>query len=307
MADLKGNGWHLSQLQPAWAVLAGVLYLISQLPSGWFWRGILAALGQTVGLARALRAYYIGHLGKYVPGKAMVVVLRAALVGQPHVKTSMAVVAVFYETFTTMAVGAVLAALILVCTHREHAWLIAGSLALACVVGVPTFPPVFVRLLRLMRMTPATSVAVGAPDESVEIKVADSLPATAAAFSHWRLLARGWLTIAVGWIFAGASLWATLRAIGVENSELLADLSLCTATVALAVVLGFVSMLPAGVGVRDLALMQLLAPRLEQLAPDRGQLLAMIAVVVLRLIWLAAEGVLAVAIYPFGRHVNKAA
>ena len=32
-------------------------------------------LGQDVGLLETLRAYYIGHLGKYVPGKAMVIVL----------------------------------------------------------------------------------------------------------------------------------------------------------------------------------------------------------------------------------------
>src|SRR5262249_47987657 len=110
--DLKQRNWDFAQLQPGWLALSGFLYLVSQLPSGLFWHTVVSSLGQRVTLGRALRAYYIGHLGKYVPGKAMVVVLRAALVSQPHVKTSRAVVAVFYETFTTMAVGAVLAAVI---------------------------------------------------------------------------------------------------------------------------------------------------------------------------------------------------
>src|SRR5262245_42593159 len=127
ISELSQHGWTLGRLEPGWAAVCAVLYLMSQLPSGWFWHSVLVCMNQPVGLLRALRAYYIGHLGKYVPGKAMVVVLRTALVGQPRVKTTMAVVAVFYETFTTMAVGALLAALILLAIHREQKWLIVGS------------------------------------------------------------------------------------------------------------------------------------------------------------------------------------
>src|SRR5262245_7349041 len=66
LADLKEHGWQFHQLHAGWAVLSGVLYLISQFPCGWFWHGILRGLGQRVDLFTALRAYYIGHLGKYV-------------------------------------------------------------------------------------------------------------------------------------------------------------------------------------------------------------------------------------------------
>src|SRR5690554_5698135 len=68
LADLKQHGWQLQQLNVVWAIVCGVLYLLSQLPCGWFWHGILKGLGQPVHLFTALRAYYIGHLGKYVPG-----------------------------------------------------------------------------------------------------------------------------------------------------------------------------------------------------------------------------------------------
>ena len=292
--ELSQHGWTLGKLQPSWAAVSAGLYLISQLPSGWFWHSVLVRMNQPVGLLRALRAYYIGHLGKYVPGKAMVVVLRAALVGQPRVKTTMAVIAVFYETFTTMAVGALLAALVLLATHREQTWLIGGSLALSLLVGLPTLPPVFARLLRLMRI-----IAPNSADDTTE-------PAPTIHL-HAGLLIRGWTTIAIGWALAGASLWSALRAIGVDSTNSLADLPLCTATVALAVVLGFVSMLPAGVGVRDVALMELLAPRLEQLMPHQGELLALVAVVVLRLIWLAAEAALTAVLYPLGRTHPKRA
>jgi glycosyltransferase 2 family protein len=305
LTDLRQNGWQLSQLKPAWAVLAALLYLISQFPCGWFWHGVLQALGQPITLLRALRAYYIGHLGKYVPGKALVVVMRAGLLGSPEVKTSLAVVAVFYETFTTMAVGAVVAAIILLFTHREQTWLIVGSLGLAVLFVLPTLPPVFARLLRWMRMLQSETNSgepIAVHSTAHDFSTARQ-PQLAAAFIHPRanLLLRGWLSIAIGWFFAGASLWAVLRAIGVENVNFATDLPLDTAIVALAVALGFVSMLPAGFGVRDVVLLQLLAPRLEQLMPQQGQALALVAVVVLRLVWLAAEIALAALLFPLAR------
>ncbi len=291
--DLRRRNWQLDQLQVGWAVLSGVLYLVSQLPCGWFWHSVLGSLGQKVRLLRALRAYFIGHLGKYVPGKAMVVVMRAGLIGAPHVRTSLAVVAVFYETFTTMACGAALAFTVLIATHRDRPWLILGSLALAAIVGLPTVPVIFVRLLRLMRIVPAEPSLATAAEQISPLE-----PIGRRIHLRPAILARGWLTIGVGWLFAGASLWAAIRAVGVNDVKVIADLPLYTATVALAVVLGFISMLPAGVGVRDVALMQLLAPHIETLVPNQGQLLAFVAVIVLRLIWLMAEALLATIMYP---------
>lgn len=284
LSDLNQHGWQLDQLHAPWAVLSGVLYLISQFPCGWFWQGVLKGLGQRVDLFTALRAYYIGHLGKYVPGKAMVVVIRAGLIRGPNIKAVMAVVAVFYETLTTMACGAAVAAVLLIALEHESPQLILASIGLFIVVGLPTLPPAFSRLLRLTR------VARTEPNLTTE---PIHLPT--------RLLVRGWATIAVGWFFGGASLWAALRAIGVENAELLPQLPLCTAVTAMAVVLGFVSMLPAGVGVRDLVLMQLLVPRLDALSSGNGSTLAFVAVIVLRLIWLVAECALSAILYAVKR------
>jgi uncharacterized membrane protein YbhN (UPF0104 family) len=299
LSDLRDRGWQLSQLQLPWAVLSGCLYIASQIPCGWFWRTILARLNCRVGLLRALRAFFIGHLGKYVPGKAMVVVLRATLVGQPHVRTSMAVVAVFYETFTTMACGAAIASIYLLAAHRDKPWLILGSLAAAAAVTTPTILPVFRWLLKLMRISRAD------PNVAVAADVAAVVEATPAIALSPKTVLQGWVAIAIGWAFSGASLWTVLRAIGVENLTL-GDWPLCTATVALAVVLGFVSMIPAGFGVRDIALLELLAPRLEQLRPGEGQLLAFVAVIVLRLVWLAAEVVISAVLYPTVRKAKPA-
>ena len=100
---------HPRSLSPSWLALSGGLYLLALLPEGLFWHWALKALGQDVGLLETLRAYYIGHLGKYVPGKAMVIVLRTGLIHSHRVDTSIAVASVFLETLTMMAVGACIA------------------------------------------------------------------------------------------------------------------------------------------------------------------------------------------------------
>ena len=96
-----------------WLAAAALLYLAGLLPEGLFWHRVLRDLGQEAELAETLRAYFIGHLGKYVPGKAMVVVLRTGLIRSHRVDTRMAVASVFLETLTMMAVGACVAAAIL--------------------------------------------------------------------------------------------------------------------------------------------------------------------------------------------------
>ncbi len=73
-----------------------------------------------------LRAYYIGHLGKYVPGKAMVVILRTVMVRGHRVDAAVAAVSVFFETLTMMAVGAFMAAGILAVRLRKERDVVLG-------------------------------------------------------------------------------------------------------------------------------------------------------------------------------------
>ena len=80
--DLLQYRW---QPKPGWLLLAVVCYLIGYLPAGIYWHFILRKLGQQPTFYETIRAYYIGHLGKYIPGKAMVVVIRAALVRNERV------------------------------------------------------------------------------------------------------------------------------------------------------------------------------------------------------------------------------
>lgn len=117
MLKLREYDWDFSY---SWLAIAGAIYLVGLLPAGLFWWHVLRVLGQKTSLVETIRAYTVGHLGKYVPGKAMVVVLRAGLLPQGRTMASVAAAAVFYETLTMMAVGAFWAAAILAVWFRQH-------------------------------------------------------------------------------------------------------------------------------------------------------------------------------------------
>jgi uncharacterized membrane protein YbhN (UPF0104 family) len=265
---LAGYAW---QIRPLWLLLAGVLYLVGLLPSAAFWYGTLRRLGQTPGWWRALRAYYVGHLGKYVPGKAMVIVLRAGLVRGPGVDMAVATVSVFCETLTSMAVGAFLAAALLAVCFREQQFFIWIALGLMAVAVTPTLPPVFRRLAALAGVARRDPVAFARLQRLT-----------------FRWLLGGWLAIALGWAVIGLSLWATLRGLDITTAdgrlpEALAHLPLWTAAVSLATVAGFLSLIPGGAGVREAVLIGLMR-QTGFAAAD-----ALLAATMLRVVWLAAE------------------
>lgn len=264
------------EVRPGWLFIAGLAYLAGSVPSWWFWHRVLVAMGQQPQPLASFRAYYIGHLGKYVPGKAMVVVLRAALVRGPHVDTAVAAAAVFVETLTLVAVGAVLGGLLVIFNYRDQPWLVASAIGLIVCAAVPAWPPIFRRvviLLRLHRASPQIAPALGR--------------------LTFRLMAIGWATMAVGWFLMGFSLWATLAAMP-SPPELLENLphslSLLTAGVALALVAGFLSMLPGGFGVREFVVMTVLAPAF-------GEVAAVVSAILLRVIWLLAELAISLVLY----------
>ena len=125
-----------------WLAASGGLYLLGTLCCGVFWHRTLRVMGQPVSLPQALRAYYIGQLGKYVPGKAMVVILRAGLVRGQGVDTALAAASVFLETLTMMSTGALMAAAIVAVWFRGQTLLFWAALGhdgrrRSC----PRFPP----------------------------------------------------------------------------------------------------------------------------------------------------------------------
>lgn len=265
---------HPRSLSPAWMAASGGLYLAALLPEGLFWFWSLKALGQDIRLLETLRAYYIGHLGKYVPGKAMVIVLRTGLIHGHRVDTSIAVASVFLETLTMMAVGACISLPVLAIWFTNNPAFIAAAVGTAIVAGLPTLPPLFSRLARML--------GVGRASPAVAQKLS--------GFGY-RTLICGWAVMILGWVTMGTSLWAMLRGLQFEAS-LAQSWCLYTAIVAMAVVVGFASMIPAGLFAREAVFTGLLGPLVG------GDAQSLIVAAALRLSWLLAELLISAVLYP---------
>ena len=266
-------GTHRWQFDFWWLAASGGLYLLGTLCCGVFWHRTLRVMGQPVSLPQALRAYYIGHLGKYVPGKAMVVILRAGLVRGQGVDTALAAASVFLETLTMMSTGALMAAAIVAVWFRGQTLLFWAALGMMVAAGLPTLPPVFRRLVRL--------VGVGRTNPAIAEKLADL---------GYGTMLLGWLLTGLGWVILGLSFWATLRALGAADGNPFEQLHLYTAAVTLATVAGFVSFVPGGAVVREAVLTELMVPYL-------GGAVALVSAILLRLVWLVAELVISGILY----------
>ncbi len=286
--DLSARNERLN-FELGWLAGAGLLYVFGLAAYGRFFERILHCSATPVKLGPALCAYVVSHLGKYVPGKAMVVVIRAAMVVPFGARASSAAIATFYETLVMMAAGGLLAAAGFAAATgpdlvalRLPVWgqvalpLYRVAALLGLVLGVSFFivvaPPVFARLVELVRL-PFPRVG------------ADTAPRYSA-----RLLGTGLLWSSAGWALLGASQLAVVRAFdraGATNLVAYGLVPLVVSSVALATVAGFVvAVLPGGLGVREGVLMSVLAPAI-------GSDHAVVASLVLRLVWVAAEVVAA--------------
>lgn len=263
------------ELRPGWLLLAGVAYFAGWLPSAVWWWWVMRALGGRPHLMDAVRAYYVGHLGKYVPGKAMVVVIRCGLMHGRGVRAALAAVTAVYETLSSMAVGALVAAGLLAIVIGGRLDLTLLAVGLMAVAGLPILPSVFNRLVKRI----AVPLQGGAPQ---------AIPPLS-----YRAVGCAVAGLALGWGLHGVSLGATIQGI-TEAPVAWSSWPLWTASAALATVSGFLSFfLPGGLGVRELVLMELL----PQGASGIGKETAVVAAVVLRLVWVASEVVWSAVLY----------
>jgi uncharacterized membrane protein YbhN (UPF0104 family) len=263
-----------------WALLSAALYLAALGFSAWFWRHVLRVLGQRPPWRFILRAYFIGHLGKYIPGKAWALVLRGSLVRPAGVPLGLAILTAFYEVLTTMATGALVAIVVFIALPPPvsgMAWHpLYTALLLLGLVAMPLLPGVFnFLMLRLGRRFPSllsenlTPLGMGT-------------------------LFQGMLATGCGWLLLGLSVWAMLQAVLPEPPALtLETWGRLTGANALAYVAGFLAVvMPSGVGVREYFLLALLS-----FAGPEPLIAA--AVLLLRLTWTAAELMMAAALFMF--------
>jgi uncharacterized membrane protein YbhN (UPF0104 family) len=263
----RDPNFSFSAMDPRWLVAAGAIYFAGLVPMAVYWHYLIHCLGQRARWMSSMRAYFIGHLGKYVPGKALAVVLRTAFLQGEEANATVVAVSVFIETFTMMSVGATLATALIAWQFSEHVFLLLLGIVLMVLAGIPTWPP-FVRWsVRRLKVT----------------RWNEQLERSLSGYT-WRVMLVGWVTEAVGWAIIGLSLWAVLRSMPLETPletpwQLWPRL---TASVSLSMVAGFLSLLPGGLGVREVVLDQLLKQPF-------GQIVAPLSAVLLRLAWMLTE------------------
>lgn len=222
-------------------VFSGICYAAAFIPAAVFWRYAMQTLGQKPDVYEAFRAYFIGHLGKYVPGKVMVLIIRSGLLNHERTTIPVAAASVFLETMTMMAVGGFVAASIGALWFRQHEHLVNNGKLLTlltfgflCCMVLPILPPVFHFIAKKCRI----------------------------AFEglRFRTLAVGWILNVPVWIMLGVSLWLTMIGLGfgMKNVSIFTELSFCTLAISGSIVVGFASMLPGGFGSRELTLMYML-------------------------------------------------
>jgi uncharacterized membrane protein YbhN (UPF0104 family) len=251
-----------------WLALSILLGWLGLLPAGLFWLETLRKFGHPLESQPVLAGYFLGHLGKYVPGKAMVFLLRIPPIRARGVSIATGVVSIFVETLVWMGVGAAWGSLSLMRTPVPD-WMVWGSIACGLGALLPTLPPIFRHLVAILSKS-----RVG------------RLPEEVSRGLDWSLMLWGWSILSLGWILLAASLAALLLALqGPSPTLSIGSPSLWAASMAaisLSMVAGFLSLLPGGAGVRELVVSLILQPLV-------GPVAALLAALGIRLVSLLAE------------------
>lgn len=270
-----------TSLRVGYLIPAGLLYLACHTLWGTFWWQLLRGQNVRVSWFTAVRAYFVSQAGKYVPGKAWVLVLRVGLLRQVDVRPTVVLVTGAYETLTNMAAGAVLGVCLLPWSGLADGL---SDLQKYGLFGLTLMPLGLLGLNRLVRRVANKYRGPDAPPVPVPSLL---------------LLARGMVQATAGWGLLGLSLWLTACGLTADPPPLTAASYLqYTCGGCISYVLGFVVLVaPAGAGVREWVLQAVLERQLAvSEAAAAGAVAAAIAVG-LRVVWTAFEAAAAVGLW----------
>ncbi len=262
-----------------WLIPAAAMYLLGWFPSVWFWRALLRQMDQHGDRYELIRAYFVGHIGKYVPGKALVLVIRGGLLKQAGLNPLLGALTAAYETLVSMAAGAAIAVAlapavipdslwqrlpVALQSLRQHPWVLLMLVIVGSVASAPLSAWLFTRVGR--KALP---------------KVADS-PATSQITA--KLVIQGLLITSLGWMCHALSLGCTLQSISTERLDF-TQFPVWLASVSLSTFAGFVILVaPGGLGVREWVLIETLKDQ-----PAIGSDKAIVAAGLLRIVWFVSE------------------
>jgi hypothetical protein len=293
--------------RPEWVIASALVYLIAYAVWGRYLVTLLRNQGAALSIATGLRTYFISQMGKYVPGKVLVIVIRIAMLGKRIGISRTAVgIASFYESVVWAGSGAAIGILLLPSSLwdglREQLRARGGD--------VPDVHRVWFVLP--MALAPIGLVGLSRFVNRVNRwrkgRDAAQLPRVKL---HWVML--GILWDVLGWMVMGVSLLFMMN--GLQSDSFAFTVEGCRNLISIAAIayaMGFMAFfMPAGVGVRDIALQLLLAvelrSRMEGAGPGAAEGLAAIVAIVFRLAGTLAEVIVAGIMYRFAAPADRAA
>lgn len=263
-ADLGRLGWST-------LAAATVLALASPFLTVLGWRVLLADLGSRLHIAEASGVFFVGQLGKYLPGSVWSVVVQtemAARLGVPRRRTAVCgLLCIGLSALTGLVAG--LPALPGLLTRGEVSvpW---WSVPLVIAALLPLLWPPLLNCgirwaLRLLRRPPLEH---------------DLGPAAVARSSAW---------FTSSWLVGGLSVWVLARALAADDVDASRLLLVAVSGYLLAAGIGMFSIVvPAGVGVRDGVMVLLLAAQLSLSAAAAVVVVARFLTVLGDVVWAAA-------------------
>jgi len=255
IGDLRQQPLDWGEFRWGWLWAAVGLTFLGTVPGWLFWHQLLRQFGLPVTLMESFRAFYLSQLGKYFPGKLLVIAIRAAIlhgraVRQPAqtgppappiwLLSSMAAVA---ETLTFIAVGAAWGVACGAWFLADRPWVLWLGIAVSSSFLISLSPPV------LRRWLPWVPGMRAKAERQWLIQR-----------WTWRLLLTGIGTFSLAWLTLATGLLALTQVLP-QQPGAWDDLPRLTASVTLPNVLGFVSLIPGGLGVREVVMFPLLVPR----------------------------------------------
>ncbi|MCK9896548.1 lysylphosphatidylglycerol synthase transmembrane domain-containing protein [Frankia sp. AgB32] len=254
-----------SQLTAASVVASGAATVLAVGTTVLSWRALLAGLGARLPLRAAVRIFFVGQIGKYIPGSVWPVLAQMELSRDYGVSRPKAASASLVVLALAVPSGGLAAAVTLPFVSAKALASYWWALVAVPVFAVLLFPPVLSRLLalafRLLRRPPL--------DEPLTLR-------PIAAGSGWLLLSFAWY---------GLATWLLVRDLdpSVGGARLAA---LSVGAYALAWTAGFlVLVLPAGAGVREAVLVLALAPAIASGPATLVALVARLLATLADLVW----------------------
>lgn len=266
--EVRGD---LGRLDPGTLLAATALALLSPFATVLGWRVLLADLGSRLHIAQASGVFFVGQLGKYLPGSVWSVVVQtemAVRLGVPRRRTTVVgLLCIGLSALTGLVVG--LPALPVLLTRGDAVLPWWGVLLLVAVLLLLLWPPLLnlgIRTaLRLLRRPP----------------LEHSLSAAAVALSSV------WFTLS--WVIGGLSVWVMAHALAPDDADVGGLLLVAVSGYLLAAGIGMFSIVvPAGVGVRDGVMVLLLTTQMSLSAATAVVVVARFLTVLGDVVWAAA-------------------